>query len=99
MEKQNAHSNLIPQDFGSKVDVWIHSHHPTLIVNLLGAKSDLEAVMNWLEEFKHSKHTYRAYEKESLRFLYWLGVEHKIPLSDVRKNHIHQYRTLLCVFL
>ncbi len=78
-----------------KLAQWVYSHHPTLPKNLLGAKTDLEAVLNWLEEFRHSVHTFRAYEKESLRFLYWLNVTHQIALSEVRKNHIHQYRIFL----
>lgn len=63
--------------------------------NLLGAHDDFQAISQWLSEFTNSPHTFRAYEKESFRFLYWLYQQHGIGMSAVRKNHIHQYRSFL----
>lgn len=63
--------------------------------NLLGAADDFQAITQWLSEFTHSPHTFRAYEKESLRFLYWLYQQYGVSLAGVRKNHIHDYRHFL----
>lgn len=63
--------------------------------NLLGAADDFQAINQWLSEFTHSPHTYRAYEKESLRFLYWVYQKHGVSLGNIRKNHIHDYRHFL----
>ncbi len=63
--------------------------------NFLGVNDDLSAIGRWLDEFKLSEHTHRVYEKESLRFLYWLSVEKKMRLNDVRKQDVHDYRVFL----
>jgi integrase len=63
--------------------------------NLLNVQDDISAMHRWLEEFRLSIHTHRAYEKESLRFLYWLYVAKKITLQQVRKQDIHDYRLFL----
>jgi integrase len=84
------------------VSSLVHEHLLTLADNhviqknnLLNAHDDITAISRWLEEFRLSIHTYRAYEKESLRFLYWLYVAQKITLNEARKQHIHDYRVFL----
>ncbi len=74
---------------------WQNLYFPDQGENYIDAKNDLEAIASWLEEFKHSPHTYRAYEKEGLRFFYWLHHTYQMTLRDVRKTHIHAYRAFL----
>ena len=63
--------------------------------NLIGAENDIQAILSWLEEFEHSRHTYRTYQKESLRFLLWCYYHRQKPLNLLRKQDIHQYRQFL----
>ena len=63
--------------------------------NLVGAQSDIEAIMSWLEEFEDSPHTHRTYQKESLRFLMWSYQSLNLTLIELKKQDIHKYREFL----
>jgi integrase len=62
--------------------------------NLIGAQNDIEAIMSWLEEFIDSPHTYRTYQKESLRFILWTYYQAS-TLQSLKKQEIHRYREFL----
>lgn len=85
----NGYSIVLP----ATLDGLIQS--PPTTSNLLNVHHDRDALKSWLSEFQNSPNTYRAYEKEGLRFLYWLHIEYQCTFAEVRKNHIHAYRVFL----
>ena len=52
------------------------------------AKNDHEAVLCWLDEYKHSIATYKSYQKEAERLLLWCVLQHKKPLSSLDRADI-----------
>ncbi|BBB70167.1 hypothetical protein UNDYM_5914 (plasmid) [Undibacterium sp. YM2] len=55
------------------------------------ASNDSEAIKAWLRNFDAESHTYRAYEKESLRLLLWAVLEQKKPLSSLVTDDFEDY--------
>ncbi|WP_458525710.1 tyrosine-type recombinase/integrase [Onishia taeanensis] len=47
----------------------------TAPTNLIDARDDLQAVGAWLNEYRNSPQTFRAYRKEAERLLLWLNAE------------------------
>lgn len=51
----------------------------------ISATSDVEAVAAWLEEYRDSAQTFRAYRKEAERLLLWLDSQ-GLTLSSLRRT-------------
>jgi integrase len=59
------------------------------------AKNDYEAVLCWLNEYRHKQTTYRSYQKESERLLLWCITQHKKALSDLDRDDFEVYFNFL----
>lgn len=60
--------------------------------NLIGAKTDLEAIAMFYKEKKAS--TQRSFEREIRRFMYWLDMQ-GLSLKEIKHIHVKSYMTLL----
>ncbi|QJQ96636.1 MULTISPECIES: site-specific integrase [Halomonadaceae] len=58
------------------------------------ARSDIEAVGEWLSEYRHSPQTFRAYRKEAERLLLWLG-DHQLSLADLKRDRLASFEAFL----
>jgi hypothetical protein len=57
----------------------------------MAACNDIEAIFEWLDEYKHKKNTYAAYKREALRFLLWCMYERGKDLSSLKKEDMQDY--------
>lgn len=60
----------------------------------IAARSDAEAVGEWLAEYRASPRTQRAYRREAQRLLLWLA-EGNMTLGEVRRDHLEAFETFL----
>lgn len=60
----------------------------------IAARSDTEAVGEWLAEYRASSSTQRAYRREAERLLLWLG-ERNMTLDQVRRDHLEAFEAFL----
>ncbi|MBD3894372.1 tyrosine-type recombinase/integrase [Halomonas sp. ML-15] len=60
----------------------------------IAASNDVEAVAEWLQEYRHSPATWRAYRKEAERLLLWLG-ERNLRLDQLRRDHLAEFDAFL----
>ncbi|MBF7052420.1 site-specific integrase [Halomonas sp. KAO] len=60
----------------------------------IAARSDAEAVGEWLAEYRASPRTQRAYRREAQRLLLWLA-ERNITLDQVRRDHLEAFEAFL----
>ncbi|MFC2993255.1 tyrosine-type recombinase/integrase [Halomonas tibetensis] len=58
------------------------------------ASSDVEAVGQWLAEYRASFQTQRAYRREAERLLLWLA-EQDLSLGEVRRDHLDAFEAFL----
>lgn len=49
------------------------------------ASNDYEAIICWLNEYRHTPTTYRNYQKEAERLLLWCLFRHKKALSSLNR--------------
>lgn len=68
---------------------------PAFITKQISANNDVEAVLCWLAEFKHSPQTYRTYRKEAERLLLWALIEKQKPLSSLMRDDLRDYQQFL----
>lgn len=59
------------------------------------ADNDLQAIQSWLNTFKDSPNTLRAYTKEAERFVQWCWFERGMAVSDIKKDEVEAYRDFL----
>ena len=59
------------------------------------ANHDVEAVKVWIEQFKETPTTMRAYQKEAERLLLWCVFERGMALSQLKVEHFEQYFNFL----
>lgn len=73
----------------------ILSLNPILTKYLDGPQSfhrkDYEAISRWLSEYQHKKTTFRAYQKESERFMLWIILQLKKELKAVTRDDFDAY--------
>jgi len=55
------------------------------------ANNDYEALLCWLNEYRHKLTTFRTYQKESERFLLWCVFQKQKPLSSIDRDDIEAY--------
>ncbi|NAW12202.1 tyrosine-type recombinase/integrase [Halomonas icarae] len=60
----------------------------------IAARSDAEAVGEWLAEYRASPRTQRAYRREAERLLLWLA-ERNMTLDQVRRDHLEAFEAFL----
>lgn len=60
----------------------------------IAARSDTEAVAEWLAEYRASPRTRRAYHREAERLLLWLA-ERDMTLNQVRRDHLEGFEAFL----
>ncbi|MFY0988967.1 tyrosine-type recombinase/integrase [Halomonas sp. C05BenzN] len=60
----------------------------------IGAESDIEAVGQWLTEYRASPQTLRAYRREAERLLLWLD-QQGLRLDQVRREHLDAFEAFL----
>ncbi len=60
----------------------------------ISARSDAEAVAEWLAEYRASPRTRRAYRREAERLLLWLA-ERDMTLNQVRRDHLEGFEAFL----
>lgn len=65
-----------------------------LEVGRIGAQSDAEAVMAWLDEYTESPQTWKAYRRESERLLLWLASQ-QLRLVDINRDILRQFEAFL----
>lgn len=58
------------------------------------ARSDIEAVGQWLSEYRHNPRTFRHYRKEAERLLLWLDTQ-SITLQTMDRRHLDAFETFL----
>lgn len=60
----------------------------------IAATSDVQAVALWLEEYRASPNTRRAYRREAERLLLWLD-ERGMSLAELRRDHLDTFEAFL----
>lgn len=60
----------------------------------IAARSDAEAVAEWLAEYRASPRTQQAYRREAQRLLLWLA-ERGMTLGEVRRDHLEGFEAFL----
>lgn len=61
----------------------------------INARNDYEAVLVWLNEYRVSAATYRAYQREAERLLLWSIHQHKKALSSLNREDFEAYLQFL----
>jgi hypothetical protein len=59
------------------------------------AENDVEAVKVWVQQFKDTPTTERAYQKEAERLLLWCTFEKGMALSELKAEHFEEYFNFL----
>lgn len=57
----------------------------------ISAQNDYEAILCWLNEYKHTETTHRNYQKEAERLLLWCIFQCKKPLSSLDRSDFEAY--------
>ncbi len=60
----------------------------------IAAASDVEAVAQWLAEYRASAQTQRAYRREAERLLLWLETQ-GLALGELRRDHLDAFEAFL----
>jgi len=63
--------------------------------NLLGAKTDLEAIAGVLEKYADRAHTLAVYSREICRFAFWCYFELRKPISSVTMPDARRFKEFL----
>lgn len=61
----------------------------------LSASTDLEAIKAWMQGFRESPQTLRAYRKETERFLNWVFLVKQQPFSAVTRDDLAEYELFM----
>lgn len=77
-----------------KIDLTVASRpqHPDCYIL---AENDIEAVKIWVEQFKDTSTTKRAYQKEAERILLWCTFERGMALAELKVEHFEEYFNFL----
>lgn len=59
------------------------------------ANNDYEALLCWLNEYRHKETTFRTYQKEAERFLLWSIYQKRKPLSGLDRDDLESYLNFL----
>ena len=59
------------------------------------AENDVEAVKVWVQQFKDTPTTQRAYQKEAERLLLWCAFEKGLGLAELKAEHFEEYFNFL----
>jgi integrase len=92
---------IIPKDFSpltkecTEVLFQTGKNRSTLENLQIQAMNDIDAIGYWLNEYKSTQSTYKAYQKEAQRLLLWCAIEAKKPLSALTRDEFELY----CNFL
>ena len=65
------------------------------VFSYLSARNDLEAVRAYVQKFRNQPHTARAYQRELERFLLWVVLVRKKPLSSALVDDCEAYKAFL----
>ena len=77
-----------------KIDLMVDSRPQNEDCYIL-AENDVEAVKVWVQQFKDTPTTERAYQKEAERLLLWCTFEKGMALSDLKAEHFEEYFNFL----
>lgn len=58
---------------------------------LINAKNDLDAVKEWLSQYKRSKNTFALYKREAKRLLLWSSKIKKKPFSKLKVSDLEDF--------
>lgn len=62
---------------------------------VIDAKNDLDAVLQWLEQYKGKKTTHSTYKREAIRFLLWCSCECGKSLTALKVSDLEKYLKFL----
>ena len=77
-----------------KIDLRVASQPQSKDCYIL-ANNDVEAVQVWVQQFKDTLTTERAYQKEAERLLLWLVFEQGLALGELKAEHFEGYFSFL----
>ncbi len=77
-----------------KIDLMVASHPQHTDCYILAA-NDVEAAKVWVQQFKDTSTTKRAYQKEAERLLLWCTFEKGLALADLKAEHFEEYFNFL----
>ena len=77
-----------------KIDLLVDSQPQHAECYIL-ANNDIEAIQVWVQQFKDTPTTERAYQKEAERLLLWCTFEKGLALSDLKAEHFEEYFNFL----
>ena len=77
-----------------KIDLTVESR-PQYADCYILASNDVEAIKVWVQQFKDTPTTQRAYQKEAERLLLWCTFEKGLALSDLKAEHFEEYFNFL----
>ena len=77
-----------------KIDLTIASRPQHQDCYIL-AENDVEAIKVWVQQFKDTSTTQRAYQKEAERLLLWCTFEKGLALADLKVVHFEEYFNFL----
>jgi len=78
----------------SKVDLRVVSQPQSQDCYILAA-NDVEAIQIWVQQFKDTNTTMRAYQKEAERLLLWCTFEKGLALSELKAEYLEEYFNFL----
>ena len=73
-----------------KIDLVTHSV-PYSDTCQIDARNDLEAVADWLNEYRRNQNTYTSYRRESMRFLVWCVYVAGKAMGSLKKHDFENY--------
>ena len=77
-----------------KIDLLVESH-PQYTDCYILAENDVEAIKVWVQQFKDTPTTQRAYQKEAERLLLWCTFEKGMALGCLKAEHFEEYFNFL----
>jgi integrase len=77
-----------------KIDLRVASEPQSKDCYIL-ANNDLEAVQVWVQQFKDTPTTMRAYQKEAERLLLWCAFEKGLAIGELKAEYFEEYFNFL----
>ena len=77
-----------------KIDLKVASRPQNTDCYIL-AENDVEAIQVWIQQFKDTPTTQRAYQKEAERLLLWCAFEKGLGLGELKAEHFEEYFNFL----
>lgn len=103
LNRQGKNVELITHDKASYLPVW-QGRAPKIILEdskpysphcQISASNDAEAVVCWLNRYKNNPNTFKAYYKESKRFILWCTYERGLTLGTLKAQDFEAYLDFL----